>query len=245
MSTGSVIRLAAGIVAACAGTILMVLSVPAALAAGGIASSVGRSGVVSQPLGTLASGGDEHAVVVDGVTARLVAPRTPEWMARALDLVGTDPQGIAEGLGDVVLVATPSSDAGAFIGVGPVDAVNDYLDGTPYAVAVRPVGDETWPTVSVPGRGAPAVPEGLPVWTTSAAGSAPELAASTLDGGTLVLMRPDAQPGPAASLRLEYRVAGAGRALDSAALTAASCAVGGLALIALGGWAVVGRRTAA
>jgi hypothetical protein len=245
MSTWSSIRLAAGIVAACLGTLLLALSLPAALAAGAIDTSVGRSGVVSQPLGTLVSSSGERAVVVDGVTARLVAPQAPQWIEGALALVGTDPQAIAEELGDVVLVATPTSDAGGFLGVAAVDSVNNYLDGAPYAVAVRPEGDEAWPAVSVPGTAIPAAPGDVSLWSASAAGPAPELAAPALDGGTLVLMRPDAGPGPTASLRLEYRVAGAGRALETAAVAAAGLAVGGVALIALGGWAVVGRRPSA
>lgn len=245
MSTWSSIRLSAGIVAACVGTLFLLLSLPAAIAAGAIDASVGRSGVVSQPLGTLVSSGVERAVVVDGVTARLVAPQAPEWIEGTLELLGTDPQAIAEGLGDVVLVATPMSDAGGFLGVAPVDAVNNYLDGAAYAVAVRPEGDEAWPAVSVPGTAIPAAPGDVSLWSASATGIAPELAAPALDGGTLVLMRPDAAPGPAASLRLEYRVAAAGRALDTAAVSSAGLALGGVALIALGGWAVVGRRPVA
>jgi MYXO-CTERM domain-containing protein len=43
-------------------------------------------------------------------------------------------------------------------------------------------------------------------------------------------------------LRLEYRVPGAGVALQSAAVSAAAASLGGLALIVLGGFLVVGRR---
>ncbi|MEY3734813.1 MAG: hypothetical protein RL347_2172, partial [Actinomycetota bacterium] len=64
-------------------------------------------------------------------------------------------------------------------------------------------------------------------------------------GGTLVLMRSDAEAEPSATLRLEYRVQGATSALQGAAVAAAALSLGGLALILLGGWAVVGRRPSA
>ena len=58
----------------------------------------------------------------------------------------------------------------------------------------------------------------------------------------IVLMRADAAQAPEAALRLEYRLPGAGTALQSAAVTAAAASVGGLLLVLLGGWMIVGRR---
>lgn len=185
--------------------------------------------------------------MVDGVTAALVAPQTPEWVNDALVLLSTDSQQVAEQVGDVVLVATMSTDAPGFLGVAPVDSVNEYLDGSAYSVAVLSTrdGEVTWPTVSVPGSVDPAAPESEAFWLASATGTAPELAGAALEGNTLVLMRADAEGDPAAALRLEYRVAGADRALESAAVSAAGLSLGGLALILLGGWMVVGRKRAA
>ena len=239
MSTWGAIRLSLGIFLAGLGTLLLVTAVPAALAAAGIRSTVGTTGVVTQSVGTLRAAPSDVAVIVDGVTARLVAPETPEWVTGALALVGTDAPSLAEDLGDVVLVASPMSES-AFMGIAPVEAVNDYLDGTPYSVAVSEAGQ--WSSVSVPGRGAPPPPAGQPLWLAAAEGPAPELPAGSLEGVTLVLMRPDAAPGPEASLRLEYRVSGAPTALESAALAAVGGSVGGLLLILLGGALVVGRR---
>jgi hypothetical protein len=139
-----------------------------------------------------------------------------------------------------LLVATPAG-GDAFIGVAPVEAVNDYLDGTPYSVAVKGAGD--WPTVSVPGSGVPAVPQTQTFWVNSASGTAPELPAEALEGLTLVLMRADAAPAPDAALRLEYRLPGADTALQGAAIVAAAAGIGGLLLVLLGGWLVVGRRS--
>ncbi len=251
MSTWGAIRLSLGIVLAGLGTLLLVTALPAALAAAGIRSTVGTTGVVTQSVGTLRAAPSDVAVIVDGVTARLVAPEPPEWATGVLALVGTDSSSLAEELGDVVLVASPMSET-AFLGIAPVEAVNDYLDGTPYSVAVSEAGEPDrggladppgqWSSVSVPGKGAPPPPAGLPLWLAAAEGPAPELPAGSLEGVTLVLMRPDAAPGPEASLRLEYRVPGAPTALESAAVTAVGGSVGGLLLILLGGALVVGRR---
>jgi hypothetical protein len=239
MSTWGAIRLSLGIFFAGLGTLLLVTAVPAALAAAGIRSTVGTTGVVTQSVGTLRAAPSDVAVIVDGVSARLVAPEPPEWVTGALALVGRDSSSLAEELGDVALVASPMSET-AFMGIAPVEAVNDYLDGMPYSVAVSEAGE--WTSVSVPGSGAPPPPAGLPLWIAAAEGAEPELPAGSLEGVTLVLMRPDAAPGPEASLRLEYRVSGAPTALESAAVAAVGGSVGGLLLILLGGALVVGRR---
>ena len=247
MTTWGAIRLAVGVILTCLGTAALALSVPAALAAATIEASVGRTGVVAKQWGTLTATSGDHAVVVDGVTAALVAPQTPDWVDDALVLLRTDSQQVAEQLGDVVLVATMSTDAPGFLGVAPVDAVNDYLDGSAYSVAVLSArdGEVAWPTVSVPGTVNPSSPEGEAFWLASATGTAPELAGTALEGNTLVLMRADAEAEPTAALRLEYRVAGADRALESTAVSAAGLSLGGLALILLGGWMVVGRKRSA
>jgi hypothetical protein len=244
MTTWGAIRLSAGVIVTCLGSVILLLSIPAAISAATIEASLGRTGVVAQPLGTLAAAPGDRAVVVDDVTVRLLAPDVPPWATTLLDLAGTDAQDIAEGLGDVLLVATPAQDTAIFIGVAPVDAVNGYLDGTPYSVAVRPASgvEGEWPTVSVPGDAVPADPGGASIWAASATGSAPELTGTSVAGSTLVLMRADAAPGPEASLRLEYRVAGADRALVTSAVAAAGMSIGGLLLVLLGGWLIVGRK---
>ena len=239
LGTWAAIRLSLGIVIVTLGTLLLAASVPAALAAGAIEASVGRSGVVAQPLGDLRAPEGDIAVIVDGVSARVITPEAPTWVAGALALAGTDAARVIEDIGEVALVASPASGL-AFLGVAPAETVNDYLDGTAYAVATSEAG--AWPTVSVPGTGVPAAPEGQPWWVAQGAGEAPELPGEALDGLTLVLMRTDATPGPEAALRLEYRVPGADRALQYAAISAASAAAAGLMLVVLGGWLVVGLR---
>lgn len=234
------IRISAGIALGVLGTLLLASGVPAVIAAATIESSVGKSGVVTQPLGSLRAAPGDIAVVVDGVTARLVTPEPPVWLAGTLALAGTDLAALATDYGTVDLVASPASGE-AFLGVAPVDAVNDYLDGTPYTVAVSQAGE--WPTISVPGTGSPAPPQEQSVWVASDAGATPRIPGESLSGLTLVLMRMDGAPAPEAALRLEYRLPGADKALQSAAIAAAAGSLGGLLLVLLGGALIVGRRS--
>jgi hypothetical protein len=243
MSSWGAVRLSLGIVTALVGCLLMLASIPAVYAVAGIDASVGKSGVVAEPLGTLRAAEQDRAVIVDEVSARLVLPSVHPLLEQALALGGTDPATLAEEIGTAVLVVASDTDAGVFIGVGPVDDVNDYLAGVPYSVAVSQ--DGAWPTVSVPGDRTPMAPEDVDIWSASATGLAPELPTADLTGTTLVVMRSDVDPGVETSLRLEYRVPGAGMALQAAAVSAAGLSLGGLLLTLLGGWLVVGRRRAA
>lgn len=244
MSAWSIVRIVSGIVITVLGTLCMVAAIPSALAVTTIEAAVGRTGVVAQPLGVLESAPGDVAVIVDGVTARLVPPAPPDWARGALALSGMQASDVADRYGVFTLVATPSDDGGAFIGVAPVDAVNDYLDGVPYSVAVRE-GDG-WPAISVPGSGTPPLPPGPVAWTasaTSSSGTAATVPADALSGQTLMLMRPDGTPDPSADLRLEFSIPGAPTALQSAAVAAAAGSLGGLLLVLLGAWLVVGRRS--
>ncbi|MEY4171551.1 MAG: hypothetical protein RLZ94_2624 [Actinomycetota bacterium] len=239
-SVWGAIRISAGVVATTLGALLLASGVPAALAAATIEASVGKTGTVTQPLGNLRAAPSDVAVVVDGVTARLATPEPPDWVTDALARAGTDLPTLATEFGEVVLVATPAA-GDAFLGVAPAEAVNDYLDGTPYTVAVSSAGE--WEAISVPGDGVPTtLPQEQDLWVAAASGPAPTIPADALNGLTLVLMRSDGVPAPEAALRLEYRLPGAGTALQSAAVTAAAASIGGLMLVLLGGWMIVGRR---
>jgi hypothetical protein len=98
MTTWGAIRLSAGVIVTCLGSVVLLLSIPAAISAATIEASLGRTGVVAQPLGTLAAAPGDRAIVVDDVTVRLLAPDVPPWATMLLDLAGTDTQDIAEGL---------------------------------------------------------------------------------------------------------------------------------------------------
>ena len=238
MRPWTAIRLSSGVVVAALGTWLILASLVAAGVAGSIEASVGKSGIVTQPLGSLDAADGDRAVVVDDVSVRLVLPTLPAWIIQSLDSFGTDAATLAGEVGSTLLIAAPTSDTDIFLGVGNVDSVNDYLLGTPYSVAVQP----DWETVSVPGDRTPADPRSVGIWSASSTGAAPELPSSELDGTTLVLMFADARPNPEAALRLEYRVPQAPLALQSSAVTAAGSAVGGLLLVLLGAWLILGRR---
>ncbi len=234
-------RITLGVILLVLGTISIVGSVAAAGAVAGVDATVGRSGVVTQPFGSVASEPDQVAVITDGVTAAWELTDEPDWVATALTLLGTDADTFVEDVGEFVFIVTPDTAGDIFVGLAPVDAVDSYLDGTPYAVAVSE--GEQWPTISVPGDGTPAIdPEGAAFWTTAAVGSPAEIPLDSLDGSTLVLMNPDASVGVAASMRMEYRVPDATRTMEGSAVAAAAGALGGFALILLGAFMVVGRR---
>lgn len=242
MTAWAAVRLSAGTVVTVVGTLILVAAISAAIAAGVIESSVGKSGVVEQPLGSLRAAEGDRAVLVDEVSARLVLPPLHPMIDRGLDAMGTSASELAEEIGSTVVVFTPSADTSAFVGVGNVDDVNDYLSGVAYSVAVSRDGE--WPTVSVPGNAIPGPPESAGIWSASAIGLNPELAAEDFAGRTLVLMRADASPDVEVAMRLEYRVPGADLALQSSAVSAAAASIGGLLLILLGAFLVVGHRSA-
>jgi len=241
MKIWRVLRTSAGIVLVIVGTISIALSVVAAGTVAGIDNTVGRAGVVSQSVGAVTSDPGQVAVIADGVVAQWERPQDPEWVLTLLSLVGTSPDEFIETVGDFIFVVTPTTDSAAFVGVASSDAVNAYLDGSPYAVAVR--DGQEWPTISVPGDERPArAPLDETFWSASAQGSPAELPAEALDGSTMVLMRADSGDGVVVTLRLEYRVPQATSTMETAAITASASAVGGLLAILLGAFAIVGRK---
>lgn len=234
------VRIAGGVIALLAGTACLGAAVVSAGSVAAIDSLVGRSGVVTRDMGTVSGSPADVAVVVDGVEARITADGVPPGLPELLSLAGTSPQQLIDQRGSFVLLATPTADGDAFLGTGSPGAIDDYLFGHPYAVAELAGG--TWTTVSVPGEGSPGLPETAGAWGAQARGRPAELPASSLAGQTLVVMSPDARPGVSTDLRLEYRVPDAPSALRSAAVTAAAAGIGGLLLVLLGAWLVVGRR---
>lgn len=240
MTLGATLRLASGIVIVTAGGVLIVVALALTGAATFIEATVGRAGVVSQPLGTISAPPGDVAVLVDGVSARLQPPKPPEPVAGLLALIGTDVPEIADRIGEFTLMAQSSGGEALFLGVAPVDGVNRYLQGVPYAVAVR--DGQVWSTVSVPGTDNPVGPEAVDLWSARSVGNPAELAADELTGETLVVMDPEAGRGVEASLTLEYRVPGADRAIEATAVSAVGVSVGGFLLVLGGAWLVVGRR---
>lgn len=236
-----VTRITLGVMLLILGTVSITASIAAAGAVAGVDATVGRSGIVAQPFGSVSSEPNQIAVITDSVSATWELPQEPDWIATTLLLLGTDAETAVEDVGDFVFIVTPDQADEIFVGLAPVGAVDAYLDGTPYAVAVA--DGEQWPTISVPGEGVPGTrPEGAGIWSISAVGAPAELPLEALNGSTLVLMNADGSPGVAASMRMEYRVPDATRAMEGSAVSAAAGAIGGFAMILLGAFMVVGRR---
>jgi len=234
-------RIALGIAVVMAASTSILVSLIAAGAAAGLHAVVGQSGVLGQDLGVLAADPPGVAVLVDGVEASISADGVPGSAADALALAGTSTDDLVAAYGDFVLLATPTEQGDVFLGIADPGAVDGYLVGAPYAVAERGP-DGMWRSVDVPGQATPSPPGTAVPWTAASTGRPAMLDANGLTGRTLVLMRPDASPGVSADLRLEYRVPQAPRALQSLAIVAGACGVGGLLLLLLGCWLVVGRR---
>jgi len=237
------IRIAAGVLVIVAATAAIITGLVATAAAAGLYTVVGRSGVLSQDLGTVEASAPEVAVLIDGVEASVSAQGVPPSVEDALVLFGTDTDALVKTYGDFVLLATPQDNGDVFLGIAPPAEVDAYLDGAGYAVAER-APDGGWLAVGVPGAARPAAPGTAVTWSAASSGRPAQLDAGGLAGRTLVVMRPDAEPGLRADLRLEYRVPRAPQALRASALTAASASVGGLLLLLLGSWLVVGPRPA-
>lgn len=241
MKAWVIIRTVLGVLAVILGTIGIIVGIGGAATVAGVDTTVGRSGVVSTPVGMVSGGTDDVAVIADEVTARWELPEEPEWASTLLALSGTTLEDLVNDLGDFVFVVVPDQAGEIFVGVAPVDEVNRYLDGAPYAVAERQ-GD-SWPVISVPGDRSPTpLPDSASLWRAAAVGQPAELPAEALTGETLVIMRPDASAGVAAAMRLEYRVPQATTTMDTGALVAAAGSLGGLLLILLGAFLIVGRR---
>lgn len=234
------LRIALGVAALVLGVLAILCGLGSASAVAGIDMLVGRSGVVMRDMGMVSGGPGDVAVVVDGVKADITAGDLPPLVTRGLDLAGTSPGALIAENGTFTLLATPPGPGEAFLALGSPADVDDYLYGHPYAVAELESGG-SWREISVPGEGSPPPPTEHD-WVRSASGRPAQLPAGDLAGQTLVVMRSDAAAPAAADLRLEYRVPEAPAAIRSAAVTATAAGVGGLLLILLGAWCVVGRK---
>ena len=240
MTAWTRVRVTAGIIVVVLGSMSILTGMASTGIVASIVSLVGRTGVVQQPLGTVTTDPAGTAIIIDGVEASVSAGSLPDSVRDLLALAGSSPERLLEDQGELVLVGTPRAEGDAFLGTASPGDVDDYLFGHPYSVAERMGTD--WPTINVPGDGQPASPAEQSFWEAKATGSPVEIPASGLGGLTLVAMNTDSNPGVALDLRLEYRVPDAPLAIESSAITAAAACVGGLLLVLLGAWLVVGPR---
>ena len=113
-------------------------------------------------------------------------------------------------LGSTRLSAS-SGDAGdpsdtVFLGAAGTPAVDAYLRGTPYSVAIREGG--TWTVRAVPGASIPALPREQDLWITDDVGRRPAIEVPEERPLTLVLMHPSAIPSSQLVLAVDFAVPG-------------------------------------
>ena len=173
-------------------TALLVLGAVAALL--GLAALGGGGGL----LVLQAVGEDADGFLTSGEAD--LATGTRALVSEDLDMwAGTGPSEWTPRLGDVALrvEATPTGDGEVFLGVGPSDEVDAYLDGVDHAVLTRVTATDTTMR-QVPGDRVPAAPatmEGL--WDATATGAGTQTLTWDAHQGswTLVLMNADAAAG--------------------------------------------------
>lgn len=111
--------------------------------------------------------------------------------------LGADPSDwFPSGLATVRLHATPLGGGEVFIGIGPEEDVDSYLDDVARSEVRTVTGDDA-SYRNIDGDRSPDVPGGQAFWTVSAAGPAEQAIEWELESGrwTLVIMNADASPG--------------------------------------------------
>jgi hypothetical protein len=108
-------------------------------------------------------------------------------------------------------LSVTSGDAGdpsdtVFLGAAGTPAVDAYLKGTPYSVAIRE-GD-AWSVREVPGAAVPLLPREQDLWITDDVGRRASIQVPTERPLTLVLMHPSAIPSGPLSLAVDFSVPG-------------------------------------
>jgi hypothetical protein len=152
------------------------------------------------------------------------------------------PDWLVERLGDVRVRAEASSDV--FIGIGPADKVEAYLDG----VAHDQISSDTDPFRveyrRTPGDREPGLPEQQDFWAAETSGAGQQTVAWNLQSGRwiAVLMNADGAPGVRADLELGARSELAGWGIGVLAVAALLCILTGAGFI-LGG--AIGLNTTA
>jgi hypothetical protein len=172
-----------------------VLLLLAGLAAGGLAawaSTVfGSDGALSIDAGTVTPAAGSLATIVD-----------VDRFSATVPYVGA--------LGTPSL-AVSSGDAGdpsdtLFVGAAGTPAIDAYLKGTPYSVAIREGG--TWTVRAVPGTSVPVLPRDQDLWIADDVGRRASIEVPQERPLTLVLMHPSAIPSGPLALTVDFTVPG-------------------------------------
>lgn len=172
-----------------------VLLLLAGLAAGGLAAwasaVLGSDGALRIDAGTITPAEGTIATIVD-----------VDRFSATVPYIG--------GLGTTRL-AVASGDAGdpsdtVFVGAAGTPAVDEYLRGTPYSVAIRE--DGAWTVRAVPGTAVPALPREQDLWITDDVGRRASIEVPQERPLTLVLMHPSAIPSERLVLTVDFTLPG-------------------------------------
>jgi len=132
-------------------------------------------GLYSTALGAIPAGTEARAIVLDIERVQAEVPNLP---LRVQTLLTIKPDQARPG-------AQP---ADLFVGVSSAEAIDTYLDSSPYAVA-RLI-DQTWSVVQVPGGSRPPPPESV-TWRDADRGPAPSVPIAGSSPVTVVAMNAD------------------------------------------------------
>ncbi|MGV1036333.1 MAG: hypothetical protein ACOYD0_04820 [Candidatus Nanopelagicales bacterium] len=140
------------------------------------------------------------------------------------------------GLADLTVGAKSTNGKRLFIGVGPVNQVNQYLSGFPHDI-VSDISSDNGGTkiIPVPGKDEPAPPMDQSFWTARAQGNAPRISIDPAASQTLVVMNADASEQVAIDLQVGVK----SRFLFPVGI---GLIVVGAIFVLLAGWAFVRSR---
>lgn len=205
-----------------------VLLLLAGLAAGGLAgwaSSVfGSDGALRVDAGTITPAPGTIATIVDVDRFSATVPYVGDLGTTSLSVTSGD--------------AGDASDT-VFLGAGSTLAVDAYLKGTPYSVALREGGE--WTVRAVPGAAAPALPREQDLWITDDVGRRASIDVPQERPLTLVIMHPSAIPSAQLALSVDVTVPAVTTWVGWGLVAAGVLIVLGVLLLAL---ALRRRRTA-
>lgn len=198
-------------------------------------------GLVSLVVGVALLAAGVLGIVTFGTSGTLEAVSTPlksnpKSYALVADVIGID-TGFpgSSSLGTTTLGAQSTNGKRLFIGVGPRDAVDEYLLGVPFD-AVRQDGS-AWQTQTVPGTNKPAPPANERFWLRRGTGIKPTVEFVTPGSGmaTYVIMNGDGTPAVAARMTMGFS------SPSAFPLSIAAIIIGGLAAL-LGLFLLLRRR---
>ncbi|MEI6360612.1 MAG: hypothetical protein WCP95_00625 [Actinomycetes bacterium] len=190
-------RILVGLLAA----VLLLAGGAAAAAAIWAYSTFGMNGLMSFDAGTIAPGSTAKSTILDIDKFGATVPYIGAYGTTTLSVTSDEPGDSTQTL---------------FIGAAKTEAVDGYVKGTPYAVAIRD-GSE-WTTRDVPGTGQPALPRTQTFWDVQAVGARPSIVVPDQRPLTLVVMHPSAIPSGPVTLSIDFTVRNASQWITGLAI---------------------------